>query len=89
MLDTYILNLGDKMARWTNSPYLSTLPRVVDVGKKRYSVPFFYLGGSDLEINCVSTGLDKGGSPQYLTATVEQHYEEMYEAAYSAAVISI
>ena len=78
------------MARWTNSRYLSTLPRVVNVsGKKRYSVPFFYLGGPDLEINCVPTGLDKGGSPQYLPATAEQHYEEMYDAAYSAAVVSI
>ncbi len=57
--------------------------------KKRYSVPFFFLGGPDLEINCVPTGLDKGGSPQYLSATAEQHYEEMYDAAYSAAGVSI
>ena len=78
------------MARWTNSRYLSTLPRVVNVsGKKRYSVPFFYLGGPDLAINCVPTGLDKGGSPQHLPATAEQPYEEMYDAAYSAAVVSI
>ena len=84
------MNLGDMMARWTNGRYLSTLPRVVNVSdQERYSVPFFYLGGPDLEINCVPTGLEKGGSPQSLPATVEQHYEEMYEAAYSAADVSI
>ena len=78
------------MARWTNSRNLSILPRVVNVsGKKTLFRAVFYLGGPDLEINCVPTGLDKGGLPQYLPATAEQHYEEMYDAAYSPAVVSI
>ena len=78
------------MARWTNSRYRSTLHRVVNVsGKERYSVPFFYLGNPDFEINCIPTCLEKGRLPKYMPATVEQHYEEMYDAAYSAAGVSI
>ena len=88
--DTYVVNLGDMMARWTNGRYRSTLHRVVNVsGKERYSVPFFYLGNPDFEINCIPTCLEEGGSPQYPPATVEQHYQEMYEATYSAADASI
>ena len=88
--DTYVVNLGDMMARWTNGRYRSTLHRVVNVsGKERYSVPFFYLGNPDFEINCIPTCLEKGRLPKYMPATVEQHYEEMYEATYSAADATI
>ena len=84
------MNLGDMMARWTNGRYRSTLHRVVNVsGKERYSVPFFYLGNPDFEINCIPTCLEKGEAPKYLLASVEQHYKEMYEVTYSAADASI
>ena len=84
--DTFVVNLGDMVARWTNGTYRSTLHRVVNVsGRDRYSIPFFYLGNPDVPIECIPTCLAEGETPKYPPTTVERHYAEMYEATYGAA----
>lgn len=40
---TYVVNIGDMMARWTNDIFSSTPHRVINVsGAERMSVPYFY-----------------------------------------------
>jgi isopenicillin N synthase-like dioxygenase len=80
---TYVVNLGDMIARWTNDRYRSTVHRVVNVsGRERYSVPFFYTGNYTHKVECISTCLRPGERPKYPPTTVEAHMREMYRRTY-------
>jgi len=82
---TYIINIGDMFARWTNDLYRSTLHRVINrSGRERYSIPFFYSGNADHRVECLPGCCDSGEPPRYAATTVEQHYREMYRRTYSA-----
>ncbi|MCH2556256.1 MAG: isopenicillin N synthase family oxygenase [Alcanivorax sp.] len=81
---TYVVNLGDMIARWTNDRYRSTVHRVVNVsGHERYSVPFFYSGNPDHEVRCLPGCLAQGEQPKYPPVTVEQHIIDMYRRTYA------
>lgn len=83
MADSYIVNLGDMIARWTNDKYRSTLHRVVNFsGKERYSIPFFYSGRLDHEVAALPGCLEPGETPRYPPTTVEAHMREMYARTY-------
>jgi len=81
---TFVVNLGDMIARWTNDRYRSTLHRVVNTsGAERYSVPFFYSGNPDHEVRCLAPCLTEGDQPHYPPTTVEAHLMEMYRRTYA------
>jgi isopenicillin N synthase-like dioxygenase len=81
---TFVVNLGDMIARWTNDRYRSTLHRVVNgSGRERYSVPFFFVGNYDHEVSCIPSCLSPGETPKYPPTTVEGHLREMYRRTYS------
>ncbi|MBR0556027.1 isopenicillin N synthase family oxygenase [Ciceribacter sp. L1K23] len=81
---TYVVNLGDMIARWTNDRYRSTLHRVVnDSGRERYSVPFFFVGNPDHRVECLPNCLQTGETPKYPPTTVEDHLKAMYERTYT------
>ncbi|KAA1170828.1 isopenicillin N synthase family oxygenase [Marinobacter salinexigens] len=81
---TFVVNLGDMIARWTNDRYRSTLHRVVNTsGAERYSVPFFYSGNPDHEVVCLPTCLAEGDEPHYPPTTVEAHLMDMYRRTYA------
>jgi isopenicillin N synthase-like dioxygenase len=80
---TYVVNLGDMIARWTNDKYRSTLHRVVNTsGRERYSVPFFYTGNYAHKVACIATCLAPGEQPKYPPVTVEEHMRAMYKRTY-------
>ena len=80
---TYVVNLGDMIARWTNDRYRSTVHRVVNMsGRERYSVPFFYTGNYAHTVECIPTCLSPGEAPKYPPITVEAHMREMYKRTY-------
>jgi isopenicillin N synthase-like dioxygenase len=80
---TFVVNLGDMIARWTNDRYRSTLHRVINAsGRERYSIPFFYVGNYDHVVECIPTCLQPGEQPKYPPTTVEAHLREMYRRTY-------
>jgi isopenicillin N synthase-like dioxygenase len=80
---TYVVNLGDMIARWTNDRYRSTVHRVVNTsGRERFSVPFFYTGNYAHEVECIPTCLEPGATPKYPPITVEEHMRAMYKRTY-------
>ena len=84
MPGTFVVNLGDMIARWTNDRYRSTLHRVINAsGRERYSVPYFYVGNPDYEVACIRTCLGVGEEARYPAVTVEQHLRQMYAKTYS------
>ena len=81
--DTYVVNLSDMIARWTNDKYRSTLHRVINIsGNERYSIPFFYSGNPSHEIAALDCCLEEGEVPRYPPTTVEAHMREMYARTY-------
>jgi isopenicillin N synthase-like dioxygenase len=83
--ESYIVNLGDMIARWTNDRYRSTVHRVVNTsGRERYSVPFFYTGNYAHKVECIPTCLSPDEAPKYPPITVEQHMRNMYQRTYKS-----
>lgn len=80
---SYVVNIGDMIARWTNDQYRSTLHRVINKsGNERYSIPFFFSGHLDHEVKCIPTCLPKNEQPKYAPTTVEKHMIQMYQKTY-------
>jgi isopenicillin N synthase-like dioxygenase len=51
---TFVVTIGDMLARWTNDILVATPHRVINVhGEERYSIPFFFGPNFDATITCL------------------------------------
>ena len=77
--DTFIVNLGDLMAQWTNDRWVSTLHRVANpppddrVGSRRASIAFFHQPNHDALIECLPTCRSPDEPPRYAPTTSGAH----------------
>ena len=78
--NSFVINQGDLMARWTNDRWLSTLHRVANPpeeakgGSRRLSIVFFHHPNYDATVSCLPTCVEPGGAPKYEPITVGDYY---------------
>jgi len=63
---TYVVNLGDSIAQWTNDRWRSTMHRVLpNDPSPRQSMAFFHMANWDAWIECLPTCLETGEKPRH------------------------
>lgn len=78
--NSFVINQGDLMARWTNDRWLSTLHRVANPpeeakgGSRRLSIVFFHHPNYDANVSCLPTCVEPGVAPAYAPITVSDYY---------------
>eukprot|EP00270_Netrium_digitus_P005549 TRINITY_DN1739_c0_g1_i3.p1 TRINITY_DN1739_c0_g1~~TRINITY_DN1739_c0_g1_i3.p1 ORF type:complete len:346 (+),score=92.87 TRINITY_DN1739_c0_g1_i3:87-1124(+) len=76
----FTVNLGDLLERWSNNRFRSTLHRVVNIGKERYSLPFFIEPNFDCLIECLPTCTSNENPPRYAPITSGEYLLGRYKA---------
>jgi isopenicillin N synthase-like dioxygenase len=80
---TFVVNLGDLVARWTNDTYRSTVHRVVNVsGRERHSVAFHFNGNPDHVVSCLPNCRGSGEPEKYPPIRAADHVAELIRKAY-------
>jgi isopenicillin N synthase-like dioxygenase len=81
--DTFLVNLGNVMKRWSNDRFLSTPHGVVnDSGRDRYSIAFFYSPNVDAVIECLPSCTGPDHPPRYPPAVYRDLVLDFYNANY-------
>jgi isopenicillin N synthase-like dioxygenase len=76
---SFVVNLGDMMARWTNDHWIATLHRVAvppadGVGRsRRQTIVFFHDPRADAVIECIPSCTDAAHPPRYKAVTALDH----------------
>ncbi|MGH7392781.1 MAG: isopenicillin N synthase family dioxygenase [Candidatus Rokuibacteriota bacterium] len=85
--DSYAVNSGDMMYRWTNGRFKSTPHRALPpVGRHRYAIPFFLGPHLDTVIACLPTCQGLDDPARFPPITYDQYLQWWYDANYNAAV---
>ena len=75
---TFVINLGDLMAQWTNDRWVSTLHRVTNPPRdkahlSKTSLLFFHQPNYDAAIECIPSCADADNPPKYAPTTSGEH----------------
>lgn len=67
---TFVVNIGDMLARWSNDVFISTVHRVINTtGEERYSFPFFFGPSYESVIEPLKTCIEESQGPKYEPVT--------------------
>ncbi|PPR61648.1 MAG: 2-oxoglutarate-dependent ethylene/succinate-forming enzyme [Alphaproteobacteria bacterium MarineAlpha4_Bin2] len=84
--NSYVVNTGDTLHRWSNGRYLSTPHRALPpVGEHRYAIPFFLGPHLDTMIACLPTCTDADNPPKEPPISYGDYLAWWYDANYNAA----
>lgn len=92
--DSFVMNVGDILARWSNDQFVSTPHRVINrSGRERYSQPFFFDPSMDEMIETLDVCVPAGTQPKYepvlyadyLMERIDKNYHYRKKLAANAA----
>jgi isopenicillin N synthase-like dioxygenase len=85
--DSYIVNIGDLLARWTNDRWVSTMHRVVEpatdsaeVAPRRQSIAYFMNPNYDARISAITTCVDPGQAAKYPNVLAGQYLIQQFRS---------
>ena len=81
---TFVINIGDQMARWTNDRFAATLHRVINTsGRERYSVPFFFDPNFETLVECLPSCRTPDEPPRYSPIQAGEHLLNRFNATFA------
>ncbi|MFC2971150.1 2-oxoglutarate and iron-dependent oxygenase domain-containing protein [Azotobacter bryophylli] len=81
---TFVVNIGDMMARWSNDRYRSTAHRVISPREQdRYAMPFFAEPHPETAIACLPGCQDAERPPHYPPTTCAEWLLSRFAATYA------
>ena len=81
--DTFVINIGDMLARWSNDLFVSTPHRVVNAsGRERYSVPVFYDPDYETVVECLPHCASPSNPPRYEPIIAGDYIAGRYDDTY-------
>jgi isopenicillin N synthase-like dioxygenase len=84
---TFVVNIGDLFARWTNDFYTSNFHRAVNYnpeGRARISVPFFVYPHASVDIECLPTCQGPGNPPRYECVNAVEYVRSLIKRSYES-----
>jgi isopenicillin N synthase-like dioxygenase len=82
--DTFVVNIGDLLMRWTNDRWVSTPHRVAvpelaaRAGSRRLSIGYFTRPNYDAPISCIESCSDAAHPVKYASTTVKAYNDERF-----------
>ena len=84
MPGSFVINIGDMMARWTNDRFASTVHRVINrSGRARTSIPFFHGVDYDVSIETLPTCITSDRPSRYLPVNAHDYVASRIKNTYA------